>query len=121
MLGDLEKLHPSEPHYYLEFIGTDPAHQGKGMGTQLITPMVERCDTEGVPAYLESSNLRNVPFYARHGFEQVGRKRFDHRRALVADSLGGVTAALVNVPFLCHVERAIEAFVDVGRKHGVLR
>jgi len=69
ILGRLEKAHPHEPHYYLEFIGTDPRHQGKGMGTQLMQPMIERCDTEGVGAYLESSKESNVGYYARFGFE----------------------------------------------------
>lgn len=27
------------------------------------------CNEEGLPAYLESSNPRNIAFYARHGFE----------------------------------------------------
>jgi ribosomal protein S18 acetylase RimI-like enzyme len=65
----LEQHHPAEPHYYLEFIGTDPAHQGKGFGSQLLTPMLERCDHEGVGAYLESSKEANVGFYRRFGFE----------------------------------------------------
>ena len=34
--------------------------------------MLERCDAEGMPAYLESSNVRNLPFHARHGFEVTG-------------------------------------------------
>jgi len=69
ILGRIEKEHPREPHYYLEFIGTDPKHQGKGMGTQLMQPMIERCDAEGVGAYLESSKESNVGYYARFGFE----------------------------------------------------
>jgi ribosomal protein S18 acetylase RimI-like enzyme len=69
VLSLLEKNHPSELHYYLEFIGTDPAHQGKGLGTALMQPMIERCDREGVGAYLESSKESNIAFYARFGFE----------------------------------------------------
>lgn len=69
ILSVLEKNHPSEPHYYLEFIGTDPTHQGKGFGSELMRPMIERCDTEGVGAYLESSKESNLAFYGRFGFE----------------------------------------------------
>ena len=69
VLSLLEKNHPSEPHYYLAFIGTDPAHQGKGFGGALIRPIIERCDAEGVGAYLESSKESNLAFYARFGFE----------------------------------------------------
>ncbi len=71
VLNRLEKAHPVEPHYYLEFIGTRPEHQGKGLGSALIRPMVERCDAEGVGAYLESSKEVNVAFYARFGFEII--------------------------------------------------
>jgi ribosomal protein S18 acetylase RimI-like enzyme len=78
VLTDLEKLHPSEPHYYLEFIGTDPAHQGKGFANALMAPMVERADREGVGMYLENSKATNVAFYARYGFEV--RREMTHRR-----------------------------------------
>jgi GNAT superfamily N-acetyltransferase len=68
-LLQIEHRHPRQPHYYLATLGTDPAHQGKGIGTALLDPVLARCDAEGLPAYLESSKERNVPFYARHGFE----------------------------------------------------
>ncbi|MGI8792993.1 MAG: GNAT family N-acetyltransferase [Acidimicrobiales bacterium] len=69
-LSTIEKNHPIAPHYYLEMLGTRRDQQGKGVGTALIQPMLERCDREGLPAYLESSNPQNIPFYARHGFER---------------------------------------------------
>jgi len=65
----LEKNHPEEPHYYLEFLGTDPAHQGHGLGSALMQPMIDRCDREGLGAYLESSKEANLGFYGRFGFE----------------------------------------------------
>jgi GNAT superfamily N-acetyltransferase len=68
----VEKVHPKEEHYYLEALGTRQDMQSKGVGSAVIRHMLDRCDTEGMPAYLESSNTRNVPFYARHGFETTG-------------------------------------------------
>jgi GNAT superfamily N-acetyltransferase len=68
-LTAIEKRHPTEPHYYLEVLGTRQGQQSKGVGSHVITLVLDRCDEEGVPAYLESSNPQNVPFYARHGFE----------------------------------------------------
>jgi len=68
-LSLLEKNHPKEPHYYLEFLGTDPAHQRKGLGAAVLGPVLEKCDAEGVGAYLESSKDVNVPYYRHFGFE----------------------------------------------------
>lgn len=68
----IEKVHPKEEHYYLEGLGTRRDRQSKGIGSAVIRHMLDRCDAEGMPAYLESSNPRNVPFYARHGFETTG-------------------------------------------------
>jgi GNAT superfamily N-acetyltransferase len=71
-LTTIEKVHPTEPHYYLEVLGTRQGQQSKGVGSSVITVVLDRCDQEGLPAYLESSNPQNVPFYARHGFEISG-------------------------------------------------
>ncbi len=68
-LDETDKVHPSEPHWYLALLGTDPDHQGKGYGTAAISPVLDICDRDGTPAYLESSKEQNVPFYERHGFE----------------------------------------------------
>ena len=68
----VERRHPTEPHYYLAILGVDPAAQGRGLGSAVLQPMLDRCDTEGVPAYLESSKATNVAFYERHGFRVTG-------------------------------------------------
>ena len=60
--------HPGESHWYLGILGTDPVHQGSGVASALIRPMLERSDETGFPAYLESSKPSNIPFYERHGF-----------------------------------------------------
>jgi len=72
LIQSMEARHPKAPHYYLGTIGTDPSFQGRGFGTALLAPVLRRCDEEGIPAYLESSKERNVPFYRRHGFEVTG-------------------------------------------------
>ena len=70
-LLSLASHHPAEPHFYLLALATDPAAQGKGLGGTLIDHILSVCDAQALPAYLESSNVRNVPFYERHGFEVV--------------------------------------------------
>jgi ribosomal protein S18 acetylase RimI-like enzyme len=71
-LSTIEKKHPKDPpHWYLEFLGTRRDRQRKGVGSSLISLMLDRCDQEGMPAYLEASSPENVPFYGRHGFEVV--------------------------------------------------
>lgn len=75
LLFEVDSLHPKEPHWYLATLGTDPAVQGKGRGSALMGSMMERVDDSGLPAYLESSKERNVPFYARFGFEVVEELR----------------------------------------------
>jgi ribosomal protein S18 acetylase RimI-like enzyme len=74
-VGVMEQMgsyHPREPHWYLPVIGIDPARQGKGLGGALLKHATDICDHDGVLAYLESSNPRNVPLYERHGFEILG-------------------------------------------------
>jgi ribosomal protein S18 acetylase RimI-like enzyme len=70
--GALLRVHPDRPHWYLSGIGTDPPAQGTGVGSELMHSRLVRCDADRMPAYLESSNERNVPFYERHGFRVVG-------------------------------------------------
>jgi GNAT superfamily N-acetyltransferase len=68
----MEKFHPTEPHWYLPMIGVDPAHQGAGRGAALMTEALKAVDRDGTIAYLESSNPRNLSLYERHGFEVIG-------------------------------------------------
>ncbi len=71
-----DKLHPDEPHWYLEFLGTVPEKQGKGFGAKVLAPVLERADEEGVVVWTWSSNRRNLPFYHRHRFEVLDELPF---------------------------------------------
>jgi ribosomal protein S18 acetylase RimI-like enzyme len=72
VLGQMEKIHPEEPHWYLAVLGTAPEYQGKGVGSALVAPVLTKCDADLIPAYLESSKESNIPFYERHGFAVQG-------------------------------------------------
>jgi GNAT superfamily N-acetyltransferase len=70
----IERLHAkqSPPHWYLGYLGTRSDRQGQGLGSQMLREVLATLDTDGVPAYLESSNERNLPLYERNGFRVVG-------------------------------------------------
>ncbi|MFE9704244.1 GNAT family N-acetyltransferase [Streptomyces sp. NPDC005930] len=67
-------IHPTgRAHAYLWMIGVIPGRQGEGLGTALIESELDRCDREGLPAYLEASSARGKALYERLGFEFTGR------------------------------------------------
>ena len=61
-------LHPVEPHWYLGMLASRTAAQGSGAGSRMLTRTLRLVDDDQRPAYLESTNPINVPFYERHGF-----------------------------------------------------
>lgn len=63
---------PQQPYYHLQFLGVSPQRQGVGLGGALMAPILERCDRDGVPAYLEATTHRNRALYERHGFRAHG-------------------------------------------------
>jgi GNAT superfamily N-acetyltransferase len=61
--------HPEgESHHYLSLLGTHPDHRGKGIGMALLAENLRRIDSEGAPAYLESTNPANHARYEGVGF-----------------------------------------------------
>ena len=73
VIKGMAEHHPHETHWYLPLIAADPNWIGQGFGSLLMKHALRRCDEEGVAAYLESSNPRNISFYERHGFKIVGK------------------------------------------------
>ena len=68
-MEQMDRSHPSEPHWYLPMIGVDPGKQGNGYGSALLKHALARCDGEDKLAYLEASSPKSIPLYQRHGFE----------------------------------------------------
>ena len=69
--GWLESHIPAEPHWMLDMVGVDPARQGQGIGRALIGHGLGLAERDGVPAFLETGNPRNVPYYERFGFRVI--------------------------------------------------
>jgi ribosomal protein S18 acetylase RimI-like enzyme len=74
-LSFMESKFPDEPHWHLPFLGVDPECQGRGLGSALMRPILERCDREGTPVYLEASTPRSRALYLRHGFVVLDEMR----------------------------------------------
>lgn len=72
MFEQMAAFHPKYPHWYLPMIGVEPGRQGTGVGSALLQHSLANCDADGMPAYLESSNPKNIPLYERFGFEVIG-------------------------------------------------
>jgi GNAT superfamily N-acetyltransferase len=72
MFEQMDAFHPKGPHWYLPMIGVEPSRQGRGVGSALMQHSLASCDSDGLPAYLESTNPKNIPLYQRFGFEQIG-------------------------------------------------
>jgi ribosomal protein S18 acetylase RimI-like enzyme len=72
LLTQVEGLHPKEPHHwYLGYLGTRCDSQGMGIGSAMLREVLAQADDTRTPAYLESSNERNLTLYERNGFRVV--------------------------------------------------
>ena len=74
-VDSFDKVHPHEPHYYLPFVGVSPHSQGRGLGTALMEPVLEKCDRERIPAYLEATSVGSRSCYERVGFQTRSEER----------------------------------------------
>jgi ribosomal protein S18 acetylase RimI-like enzyme len=68
VLEQMVDAHPRYSHWYLPWLGVDPAQQGTGLGGQLLKRCLEIVDADRLPAFLETPNPRTISFYERHGF-----------------------------------------------------
>jgi ribosomal protein S18 acetylase RimI-like enzyme len=69
---------PKQPYWYLHGLGVRTADQGKGIGSALLRPVLDRCDDSGLPAYLITATQPNIAFYSRHGFEVTNETQVPH-------------------------------------------
>ncbi len=65
----IKSLQSNELMYYLWFIGVDPQYQHAGAGTKLLNEVIKDASVRKRSIYLETSTLRNLPWYKRFGFD----------------------------------------------------
>jgi len=65
----IKQLQPKELMYYLWFIGVDPEHQNEGIGSILLDEIINDSKNKQRPIYLETSTLKNLPWYKKYGFQ----------------------------------------------------
>ena len=73
--ASLEEQHPQEPHWYLFFTGVEPGFQSRGIGSELLTPVLEIADRSREICYLETPFPRTHAFYRTLDFEIIREGR----------------------------------------------
>ena len=69
--AEIQKKYVPGDHWYLLELAVDPAIQGRGIGSALLGPVLEKADNDHLPCYLETFSERAAGFYERHGFRVV--------------------------------------------------
>ena len=70
LFHEVDRDHPEEPHWYLSLLATDPTAQGKGIGSTLLAPVLDRCDHGGSCGLHET---RKATWMVRAGWVQGER------------------------------------------------
>ena len=71
LMYSVHKRHATSPHWYLYVLGVEPALQGKGYASNLMTTMLNRADRDGLSCYLDNTNEKNLPMYQHYGFKVI--------------------------------------------------
>lgn len=65
----IKKIQPKQAMTYLWFIGVYPEYQNLGLGTNLLKNIIEESRQKNRPLFLETSTLKNIPWYTKFGFK----------------------------------------------------
>lgn len=75
----IKESQPNTLLYYLWFIGVEPSDQGKGYGSSLLKEIVLRGKSMNRTICLETSTVKNLPWYKKNGFEVYAEKDFGYK------------------------------------------
>jgi ribosomal protein S18 acetylase RimI-like enzyme len=75
----IKKVQPKELIYYLWFIGVETTAQNKGIGTRLIQEIINHSAAMERTICLETSTIKNIPWYQQFGFTIYNELDFGYR------------------------------------------
>lgn len=75
----IKSNYPKEPICYLWFLGVLGTYQNAGIGTQLLKEVIKDSQSQKRPVYLETSTLKNIPWYQKNGFEIYNELDFGYK------------------------------------------
>lgn len=67
--ANINAKQPKINRSYLWFIGVNPANQKNGIGSKLLLEIILQAKQQDRPIFLETSTLKNLPWYERFGFK----------------------------------------------------
>jgi ribosomal protein S18 acetylase RimI-like enzyme len=70
---------PTVPHWYLGVLATHPERAGLRLGRAVMAAGLVEAARDGLPAYLETTNPRNVELYRRAGWQIAARTQVPAR------------------------------------------
>jgi ribosomal protein S18 acetylase RimI-like enzyme len=80
----VEQQHPSQRQYlYLWFLAVKPGHQGKGLASELLNPLLEEASQKDLPVLLETSVKKNISLYRHKGFEVFHQWHLDQENQIL--------------------------------------
>ncbi|RZK08822.1 MAG: GNAT family N-acetyltransferase, partial [Flavobacterium sp.] len=75
----IKSNYPNEPIYYLWFLGVVNAEQNNGVGSQLLKEIIQDSQKQQKPIYLETSTIKNIPWYKKFGFSIYNELDFGYK------------------------------------------
>ena len=82
----IKSNYPKKPIYYLWFLGVDTSAQSKGIGSKLLKEIIEDSQMQHKPIYLETSTIKNIPWYEKFGFSIYNELDFGYKLFLLRRS-----------------------------------
>lgn len=87
----IKKARPKEPLYYIWFGGVRPDYQNKGIGTSLLSEVLQYSISYKRSAFLETSAEENVSLYQKFGFKIYNELDLGYKLYMMKRSSDAVT------------------------------